>query len=182
MGRQRNSTFYNARYARQPRRARTIAYRRHQAIAELIVGESVLDLGCGVAMIADLIGNREYLGIDFSREAIEASRRVVSNPLAEFIVADVTTVPIERLYDTVLLIEILEHLKDPRPLAQRAIERATKRVIATVPRDMRGPAHVKPCWTADDLKDLLGPLAVCKLFGGPDDDWWWLAIKEVGRT
>lgn len=179
MGRERDASFYDERYARQPKRARTIAYRRHLAVAEYIVGKSVLDLGCGVGLIANMVDGREYVGVDFSEEAIASSRRICDNDNATFMIGDVMTFEPERTYDTVLLIELLEHLSQPRVVVERALKACSKRLIVTVPRDMRAPSHVKQMWTRHDITDLVGPLACCTLFGGPDQDWWWLAIRDM---
>ena len=40
-------------------------------IAPLVVGDSVLDLGCGLGIIADAIDNKKYFGLDFSSTAIQ---------------------------------------------------------------------------------------------------------------
>lgn len=184
MGREREVAFYDRAYGRQPRRARNITNERHKEVAPWVVGPSVLDLGCGVALIADMIDDMPYLGIDFSAEAIAASKRCVSNPNARFECASFEEVldrpafTFPNAYGTVLLLEVLEHIEDPQPIVDFAIEHCIYRLIVMVPRDMRGPAHVKPSWTPDEIENLLGPLAECYLCGGPDDDWWWLAIHD----
>jgi len=179
MGKELGAKYYDNIYAHQPRRARCITHQRHTYIAEYAVGDSVLDLGCGVALIADMIGEREYLGVDFSIEAIEVSRKVTANPRASFIVASFADLAIARSYDTVLLVEILEHLQDPAPLAAFALAHCNRRIIVTVPRDMRGPAHVKQAWTCEDIEELLGPLSECHLFGGPEGIWWRFGVRDL---
>ena len=82
-------------------------------------------------------------------------------------------------FDTVLLLEVLEHVADPGSLADLALRSAAKRIIATAPRDMPGRAHVWPTWTQADLERILGTLSKCFLFGGEEDDMWWLAIKDM---
>lgn len=185
MGRERESTFYDDIYAHQPRRARQIAYSRHKFIAPWIVGESVFDLGCGVCLIANLIDRSiSYIGVDFSEEAIAASNEIIKNPEQ----ASVFCCSIEEAharfedqrFDTVLMIEVLEHLSDPLSALEVGLAHCKRRLIVTVPRDMRAPDHVKQKWTEEEIREILGDLTELRLFGGPDDNWWWFAVKDLG--
>ena len=151
---------------------------RDAAVVPSIIG-SVLDLGCGLGTIADQIDSAEYLGVDFSEFAIEQCRAKVRNPHARFEVADLRAWDPPGQFDTVLLLEILEHVTDPAALAQLALRCAKKRIIATAPRDMPGRAHVWPVWTQADFERILGNLSTCRLFGGEEDNRWRLAIKEI---
>ena len=151
---------------------------RDAAVVPYIIG-SVLDLGCGLGTIADQIDSAEYLGVDFSEFAINHCCRHVRNPNSRFEAADLRTWKPPEKFDTVLLLEILEHVKDPGALAQLALRCAKKRIIATVPRDMPGRAHVWPTWTQTDLENILDKLSTCRLFGGEEDNRWRLAIKEI---
>jgi len=151
---------------------------RYGLVARYVKG-SVLDLGCGLGFIADQIKGAEYLGVDFSEFAIEHCRAKVRNPQARFEVADLRKWKPPSQFDTVLLLEVLEHVTDPAELAQLALRSARKRIIATAPRDMPGRAHVWPTWTQADIEAILGKLAQCFLFGGEEDDMWWLAVKDI---
>jgi len=181
MGRERGPAFYDRHYAHEPKRARSITYRRHKVVSRWVAGNSVLDLGCGVSLVANMIDSREYLGIDFSQEAIDASRRICENPNATFLtgsVFDEDLLP-DRMYDTVIAVELLEHLDDPHRVIELATARCKQRLIMTVPRDMRAPSHVKQKWTRQDIHSLIGPPSVLYLFGGENDDWWWIAVKDM---
>ena len=83
-------------------------------------------------------------------------------------------------FDTVLIVEVLEHLDDFEPVVQIAKACARKRIVVTVPRDMPGKAHVKAQWYPADLRALFGPTMTCELFGGENGDRWWLGFLEVG--
>lgn len=157
---------------------------RNAKVVPLITG-SVLDLGCGLGHVADLVDGRRYFGIDFSLEAVREARRRCRNRRATFAFGDFRA--LARVahqigeFDTVLLLEVLEHL-DPDGLfaaVKIALACARRRIVVTVPRDMPGRAHVTPRWRASDLRAFLGEGARCALFGGDDDDRWWLAVKEV---
>lgn len=181
MGRQRGPAFYDRHYAREPRRARNVTHERHTEIARYVTGDSVLDLGCGVALIANMIGERAYLGIDFSSEAIASSRRVSENSRAAFICDSLanTSNYVKRPYDTVLMIEVLEHLAEPEAAVELAMSLAAQRFVATLPVDMRAPAHVQPTWTAADVERLIEAPSLLYQFGGPENDYWWLVVKEI---
>lgn len=148
--------------------------KRLPAALEHVIG-SVLDLGCGLGQVADRVGGAEYLGVDFSPVAIEYARAHVKNPTAAFVLADLRewSACAGSVYDTVLLLEVLEHVDDPQGLADIAVQLARKRVIVTVPTSFQDAAHVKLEWTRGDLADLFGELALCRVFGG----YWWLAVK-----
>lgn len=151
---------------------------RNARVLPLIVGNSVLDLGCGTGSIANPWPH-SYTGIDFSKRAIAIARENCHNPLAIFYVADLRSYTPPHCYDTVLLLEVLEHVDDYVDVAATALLAARKRIIITVPRDMPGRAHVKAQWTREGLEELFGPLASCELFGGETHDRWWLAVKDV---
>lgn len=139
---------------------------------------SVLDLGCGLGEMANLLGDREYLGVDFSPVAIQYARENTRNPNARFRLMDFRDDPALNQFDTVLLLEVLEHAQDPTAVIGFARRHAQKRIIATVPIDMPDPSHIKPQWNEADLRELLGELAVCEIIG----EHWWLVVTEVETT
>lgn len=109
-------------------------------------GEMVIDLGCGVGHLAELLAQRghdpgRYLGIDFSGEAIEQARARV--PGFRFVQGDIlTSARTLRCYEgaTVVLCEVLEHIVHDLPVL-RALPDGT-RVLGTVPgHDSEG--HVR---------------------------------------
>jgi SAM-dependent methyltransferase len=152
---------------------------RHTAVLPYVIG-SVFDIGCGLGEIANRVKG-EYLGVDTSPVAVEYAAINCVNPLAKFVCLDYRLMAgTSKRFDTVLMLELLEHVDSPRPAVGLAFEVAKKRIIATVPRDMPGWAHVRPTWNKRDLEALLGkPLLACRLFGGPMHDRWWIAVREV---
>jgi 2-polyprenyl-3-methyl-5-hydroxy-6-metoxy-1,4-benzoquinol methylase len=152
---------------------------RHAVILPHIKG-SVFDIGCGLGEIANKIGNVPYVGIDISSEAIDYAKAHCINLQAEFFCLGYQAFFDTTLrFETVLLLEVLEHVALVGPVVELAKRCATGRIIVTVPRDMPGRAHVHPKWTETILEAILGKLSTCQLFGGPDNDRWWLAIKEM---
>lgn len=145
---------------------------RMKPAAEHVVG-SVLDLGCGLGQMANMVSGA-YVGIDFSPFAIEWARERNRNPSAFFFTGDIRELPDAWQADTVLLLEVLEHLEDREAVARTALWMARRRVVVTVPVDMPDPAHVKPRWSRGDLEALFGELSVCQQIGR-----YWLAVREV---
>lgn len=169
------ATFYDAvyrQYAKDAGWMRRLVNRTLPAM-EYVVG-SVLDIGCGVGQCADMVNGNSYHGLDFSEFAIRQARESCRNSRATFEVADFFGWTGERR-DTVLLLEVLEHVEDYERLAQLAKAKAAKRIIVTVPRDMPYPSHVKDKWSFDDLSDLFGELSVKGVIGGK----WLLAVHDV---
>lgn len=152
---------------------------RTNKVEQYIVGESVLDMGCGLS----LLQNRTkiaYTGIDCSRVAIDWNK-MMSRSLRTtgFMIGDLVVVNGLGLYDTVLLLDVLEHIPDYRLVYQKALDSARKRLIVTVPKNMPGKKHFYPTWDVDRLTDLMGIDVKSELFGGDDDMRWWMAIKDV---
>jgi len=175
--------FYDKRFKRvvTEEDEESFAWRRERygAVVPHIVGSSVLDLGCGLGLIAAQIDGRDYVGVDFSDYAVRYCKRFTKNTNARFEHADLRTWRPSRQFDTVLLLEVLEHVDKPTEVAKLALEYAKMRVVASVPREMPGSAHVWPKWTPADLERMLGKLTACELFGGKDNDRWWLAVKDI---
>jgi len=141
---------------------------------------SVLDLGCGVGYLADMIDDREYFGIDFSEFAIEWARCNIRNPNARFCIGDLRDILAAEKFDTVVLVQVLEHLEEPAAIAKAVLTVAKCRIVVTVPSKGRGAqrAHVWPNWTCSDLTNMFGKLAIChNLKRGRDI----LAVYEIGR-
>lgn len=105
-----------------------------------LVGTSVLDVGCGCGdMLASLPDKYDRMGVDVSEEGIALARE--GHPGIDFRVMDIEKETIDRRFDTVLALDVLEHLADP----EKAIEKVTGaakergRLIVSVPNN-HGPA------------------------------------------
>ena len=62
------------------------------------------------------------------------------------------------MFDTVILIQVLEHLEDPWSVGKKALSCAQRRMIVTVPDTKRAAqvAHLWDGWTRKDLGDVVG--------------------------
>lgn len=140
---------------------------------------SILDLGCGLGLLASSAKDR-YVGVDFSEVAIEYAASHHSN--GEFIKADImefTSDITDDEFDTVVLAEVLEHFHedDRGVLLSEAKRIAGCRVIITLPMNSPDPTHVKPQWKRDEVAQLVGPAEVKDIRGH------WLAVwKKENRS
>lgn len=143
-----------------------------------IVG-SILDLGCGLGLLASSAKDR-YVGVDFSGVAIEYANTHFSN--GKFILDDITKFTLDVKddeFDTVVLAEVLEHFyeDDRGALLAEAKRIAGCKVIVTLPMDSPDPTHVKPRWKHDEVAQLVGPSEITDIRGH------WLAVwKKEGRS
>lgn len=127
---------------------------RLTSVAELVPpNATVLDLAAGPGLIRHKLSHVvSYVPVDFSEEALKLSG-------VEGILADCTKVPVkDNAYHTVLAMEILEHLDDPRLLITEALRIARFQVITTAPNDRLPPktfAYHRRTWTLSQLDEFL---------------------------
>lgn len=94
-------------------------------------GQSVLDLGCGYGAysLALAANGRQCVGADINMEYV---RRAHSSGLPA--VAVDTTLPFaDKAFDTVLLLEVIEHVPAIESILKEAFRVARKNVLITVP-------------------------------------------------
>ena len=95
-------------------------------------GRTVLDLGCGLGGYTKALADRglEARGIDVSPEYVERARSLG----VEADLYDGVTLPFEDgRFDTVAMLEVLEHLEDPAALLREARRVARRGVLVSVP-------------------------------------------------
>lgn len=184
----RGAAYYDASYERVIRLKDpdvwALMRERCAKIVPHVTGETVLDVACGLGLLAEYFNGR-YTGVDFAPIAIEYAKSQC--PTAEFIEADVFQFLLKsgRRFDTVILSEIQEHVAYPVRLYELAAATANKRIVWTVPRDLDAPAHVWPIWPEQSIDLMLslveGECVVKEQFGGEDGQRWWLVVQEVEK-
>jgi len=138
---------------------------RFIAISQLCKG-NVLDIGCGTGDLADFYkGN--YLGIDVSDVAIGMAKEN-KRRMANFIVGDATKTDqtVSKKFDTIVMAEFLEHIKDDKIVFKNIKKWARKdaRLIITVPNGDRvpDPNHLRN-FTIPQLRKRFSKLGIVKI-------------------
>jgi 2-polyprenyl-3-methyl-5-hydroxy-6-metoxy-1,4-benzoquinol methylase len=160
---------------RERSHANKLGWERRSELARMaskhIVG-SVLDIGCGFGILSRFVKG-SYLGVDFSAGAIEKAKWLSShrddewhtNPKARFLVGDIRDLPGLGQFDTVTMLEVLEHLDDPAQAIETAHRLATQRIVVSVPRHgVKAQSHVWPIWEPDNVTSLLGEGSTCRRY------------------
>lgn len=103
------------------RQERVGVNRRHKAIVAWLLrfglkpDDSVLELGCGVGTVTELVSTElpqgSILGVDLSPRSIAtAEQRLASRGNVSFLATDVVDAEVEGRFDVVLLPDVIEHI------------------------------------------------------------------------
>lgn len=98
----------------------------------------VLDFGCGIGMLAEKCQPNNYFGIDFDDESLAIARR----KFKAYRFAG--QYPEGEQYDTIVLLAVIEHIKDPVQLLKELKNRLKKdgRIVLTTPHTFVEKIHV----------------------------------------
>lgn len=97
-------------------------FKRALEIAPALAGQNILDIGCGRGELLYYCSKNgaRSLGLDYSQAAIEIAHETIRRlpkelqPLARAEQADVSSYPFTDKFDTVFMLEIVEHLTEPQ--------------------------------------------------------------------
>jgi len=127
----------------------------------------VLDVACGTGYGTAMLG---AVGVDLSLEALRYARR---HP-ARYVAADAARLPFDRVFDTVVSFETIEHVPDPgRFVAEcaRVLRPGGLFIVSTPNRELWSPRSAKPVqrhhvkeFTKREFLAVLRPFNV-QLFG-----------------
>lgn len=121
---------------------------RFKLLSHLIEGQKVLDVGCGNGDLTVEMAKLGFdvVGVDISklriRQAIELAKKENLNTKAQFKIMDATSLEFaDNSFDTVLIPEVLEHIRDSRRLIEEAIRvvRNGGRIVISVPNGLLVP-------------------------------------------
>lgn len=129
--------------------------------------DSVLDLGCGDGRLADyLVDTVEYLGLDGSPGRIaDAQDKRSGWHFRVFDLYDPLPLTMGRgKWSLICLFEVLEHLRDPIAVLDRAREvcQIDGRIIASVPLDSPGERHLQVYRNSQDAARALQATILCR--------------------
>ena len=91
------------------------------SILKPLAPKSVLDVGCRDGSLADLLPGTDYSGADLR-----------PGPRVKY-VGDVTRLRLDRKFDAVVALDILEHLDDPSEMFDRLVPLADRWVLISLP-------------------------------------------------
>src|SRR3989344_9373838 len=116
---------------------------RHAATLDMISSGKVLDLGSGDGLLLSLLKEKGVAG-----EGLDISEEGVSKTRAKGIDASVfdfsNKLPFsDSIFDTVIMLDLLEHLYDPESLLKEAVRVSKKDVIIGVPNFSSLPARLQ---------------------------------------
>jgi len=134
---------------------------RYDVTAALVRGDSVLDVGCGQALLGHLLArlNIRYTGLDNWSEMLNEANERCNLDLR---LDDAEELPFEDgEFDCVVLGQLLEHVYDEKAAAMEALRvlRTGGRLIVNVPADDIEPRgnHVRVFHSVEEVQALFEP-------------------------
>lgn len=110
---------------------------KFKKVAELISPNStILDIGCNDGKLKNYLLNCKYFGVDINEEKI--CQLIKEKIIAKRVDLNKDNLPFKKMkFDYVLLLDILEHVLDPKKLLLESIERLEGggKIIITLPND-----------------------------------------------
>lgn len=104
---------------------------RLKAVQPYIKG-SVLDVGCGTGVIANIVPPDRYLGVDICERSLAIARQKYPQHHFKSVLP-----PGKPIFDTVIAMAVIEHVKDPeaflRELALRLMNNSNSFIVCTTP-------------------------------------------------
>jgi len=124
---------------------------------------SVLDLGCGFGDLALYLffDFKTYVGIDKDKAAIALASTRFKQPNIYFFTKDIAMLPSSyfKVFDTIFLIDIIEHLKKPERLIESILQNFKGLMLVSTPNKEitkeANPFHYKE-FTEEELRAIFG--------------------------
>jgi glycosyltransferase involved in cell wall biosynthesis len=105
---------------------------RYLWAAERTVGSSMLEVGCSNGYGSQFFGFKiDYLGLDYDEQVIVVAREEGWGENKKFVHADINTFELGQ-YDTIVAMEVIEHLDNGLEVAQK-LKGHCRRLLITVP-------------------------------------------------
>ncbi len=136
----------------------------------------VLDIACGTGYGAyQMIQSDKFMyshiqAVDIATDAIEYGKKRYANPSIEFVCADAMAYTDQHLYDTIVSLETIEHLKDPKSFIKKLTSLLKKDGILIV----SAPVTTSTDCNQHHLSDFSAP-GFKRLF----DEWGFLTIAQL---
>lgn len=115
---------------------------------------AILEIGCGAGQFANMLfdnGFTNYMGFDYSAEAVSLAKKNNPQKADRFCVADAfQTELMEEQYGLVICFEVLEHVQKDLELLQRIC--SGTRMLLSVP-NFNDPYHVRYFCSAEEVRE-----------------------------
>lgn len=100
-------------------------------------GSKVLDIGCGDGKIREFLKNCIYFGVDIDKEAIDRLKNQIKPNQVKQLDLNISEIPFKEKFDCILLLDILEHITNPRTLLQKIKKNLKEqgKLIVSLPND-----------------------------------------------
>ena len=107
-------------------------------ISKHIVGNRILDFGCGYGKLASYIQDKQYVGVDLDQRAIELARKLNKDRTGIYFYSMDDLENETDKFDTVVMAAVIEHLDNPYEILQnmKSHLREGGRIIITTPTPM----------------------------------------------
>jgi ubiquinone/menaquinone biosynthesis C-methylase UbiE len=113
---------------------RPVDFYRFKRVRRHLVGKTVLDIGSGRADFLNLIKkNHRVTGIEINKQRVDYCNRILGQDCVKLGNLDERLNFEDNSFDTVVCLEVLEHLEDPESALKELVRVSRKRVIVTVP-------------------------------------------------
>ena len=116
---------------------------RHKEAVKFIENGTVLDVGCGDGLLLTLLKQKGIIaeGVDISPEGV--AKCVAAGFVAKVHSVDGPLPYQDRSFDTVVLLDVLEHVYDPAVVLREVARVARMQVIVSVPNFSSLPARLQ---------------------------------------
>jgi len=158
MGSLKNEKYYDTIYEKSIEYSKpydkSVYYGLWKKVMSLITKQPILEGGCGPGQFAKMLEDnsfKDYIGFDFSEQAIKMAKKN-SNQIFSVMDALLGKWP-QYHFNTILLLEILEHTDDLKILSLVPIG---KEIILTVP-NFDCDSHIRHFTTIDSVISRYGP-------------------------
>lgn len=131
--------FENKRWSREDQKLEF----RHRATLAMVDSGIVLDLGCGDGLLLSLLKGKgiQGKGLDISEKGVsKAKEKGLDVTVFDF--SNKLPFP-DNTFDTVIMLDLLEHLYDPESLLKEARRVSRDRVVVGVPNFSSFPARIQ---------------------------------------
>jgi len=121
-----------------------LVFRHTETIGMVEKGEKVLDIACGDGLLLNALAQKGVIvsGVDISEEGVKKCRE-------KGLDVSVVDIASEKLpfsdgtFDTVIMLDVLEHLYEPERLLEEAVRTSKKHIIISVPNFNSLPARLQ---------------------------------------